>query len=99
MAQFYPSLEIKQFLEMLRTHQDGDLYTDLLSYPSVLEEMYYAEMARDYSLADLNNSPNDVELKLNYKNLCLKLESLTKKKEILHEKILVLMDQMGYKWF
>jgi hypothetical protein len=91
MSHLYLSLEIKQFLEMLSQHPDGKLYPDLLSYPTLIEDVYYTEMARDYALTDWNNAPDDINLKNNYNNLCEKHRSLLKKKNVVFEKLVRLM--------
>ena len=91
MSEFYPTPEIKQFLEMLSKHPDGKLYPDLLEYPTLLEELYYAEMTRDYALTDWNNSPEDITLKNNYTNSCKKHRSLLEKKNIVFDKLVRLM--------
>jgi hypothetical protein len=91
MSHLYLSLEIKEFLEILRLHRDANLYSDILSYPTLIEDVYYVEMARDYALVDWNNCPEDINLKNNYRNLCEKHKNLSEKKNIVFDKLVRLM--------
>ena len=84
-------IEIRNFLEVLKRDKNNKNYQDILSYPSLVEDVYYTEMTRDYALVDWNNSPEDINLINNYRNLCEKHRSILEKKNIVFEKLVRLM--------
>lgn len=84
-------IEIRNFLEILKRDKNNKNYQDILNYPSLVEDVYYTEMARDYALVDWNNSPEDINLKNKYRNLCEKHRSLLENKNVVFEKLVRLM--------
>ena len=91
MSSYDIPVDILDFLELLKRDKNSNEYQDILGYSTLVEDVYYTEMARDYALADWNNSPKDINLKNNYNNLCEKHRSLLEKKNIVFDKLMRLM--------
>jgi hypothetical protein len=91
MSSYDIPIEILNFLEMLKKDKNANFYQDILSYPTLVEDVYYIEMARDYALSDWNNNPNDINLKNNYYYLCEKHKKFLEKKNIVFDKLVRFM--------